>query len=152
MHGHTHTQYYELVQSYSNPGTPIMLANVAGGVTTYTEMNPSFMTIDFDAETMLPINMSTFYMDFEKANADGYPTWEKLYDMKTEYGLADLSPKSMLELSERILNDTETANQFNWNMVRRYGDQSMDADQLLLYCMTSTSEMHERHDCEVNAG
>jgi len=37
MHGHTHTMYYELVQSYSNPGTPLMYANVAGSVTTYSE-------------------------------------------------------------------------------------------------------------------
>lgn len=36
MHGHTHTGYFEVVQSYSNPGTPVMLANVAGSVTTYS--------------------------------------------------------------------------------------------------------------------
>ena len=48
MHGHTHTSYYEIVQSMSNPGTPIMLANVGGSVTTYTQQNPSFMMIDFD--------------------------------------------------------------------------------------------------------
>lgn len=48
MHGHTHTTYYEVVQSMSNPGTPIMLANVGGSVTTYTRQNPSFMMIDFD--------------------------------------------------------------------------------------------------------
>ena len=82
-----------------------MLSNVGGSVTTYTNQNPSFMMVDFDAATMLPINMTTYFMDLEKANAEGYPTWEKLYDMKTEYGLKDLSPKSMLELSERMLND-----------------------------------------------
>ena len=36
MHGHTHTTYFEAVQSYSNPGTAVMWANVAGSVTTYT--------------------------------------------------------------------------------------------------------------------
>jgi predicted phosphodiesterase len=48
MHGHTHTAYYEVTQSYSNPGTPIMFSNVAGSVTTYTNENPSYMIIDFD--------------------------------------------------------------------------------------------------------
>lgn len=48
MHGHTHTSYYEVVQSYSNPGTPVMLANVGGSVTTYTQQNPSYMMIEFD--------------------------------------------------------------------------------------------------------
>jgi len=36
MHGHTHTQYFETYNSMSNPGTPIMLANVGGSVTTYS--------------------------------------------------------------------------------------------------------------------
>lgn len=82
-----------------------MLSNVGGSVTTYTNQNPSFMMIDFDAETLLPVNMSTYYFDLEKANAEGYPTWEVLYDMKSEYGLKDLSPKSMLGLSEQMLAD-----------------------------------------------
>lgn len=75
MHGHTHTKYFEVVQSMSNPGTPIMLANVAGSVTTYTTQNPSYMMIEFDQETMLPVNMYTYAMDIDKANAEGYPTW-----------------------------------------------------------------------------
>ena len=75
LHGHTHTQYYEVYQSISNPGTPFMLANVGGSVTTYTNQNPSFMIVDFDAATMLPINMTTYFMDLVKANAEGYPTW-----------------------------------------------------------------------------
>lgn len=48
MHGHTHTKYFEVYQSYSNPGTPFGFANVAGSVTTYTNQNPSYMMIDFD--------------------------------------------------------------------------------------------------------
>lgn len=109
MHGHTHTQYFEIVQSMSNPGTPIMLANVGGSVTTYSEQNPSYMMIDFDQETMLPVNMFTYYLDIDQANADGYPTWKLLHDYKEEYGLTDISPKSMKELSERFLTDEDTA-------------------------------------------
>ena len=48
--------------------------------------------------------------------------------MKTEYGLKDLSPKSMLELSERMLNDQDTANLFAWNEVRKYGTETTDAN------------------------
>ena len=95
MHGHTHTQYYEVVHSMSNPEIPIMLANVGGSVTTYTEQNPSYMIIEFDQQTMLPVNMYVYYMDIDKANAEGKPTWELLHDYKSSYGLTDLSPRSM---------------------------------------------------------
>ena len=152
MHGHTHTTYYEVVQSMSNPGTPIMLANVGGSVTTYTRQNPSFMMIDFDAETMLPVNMYTYYMDIEKANAEGYPTWELLHDYLDEYGLADMSPKSMMNLSKRMLTDPSLANLFDWNMHVQQGEEPTAADQVDLFCMTSSSEMHEMHACQESHG
>ena len=37
--------------------------------------NPSFMTLDLDSETLLPINKHTYYFDLDKANSDGTPTW-----------------------------------------------------------------------------
>jgi len=49
MQGHTHTAFYEVTQSMTNSGKAILLNNVGGGVTTYTNDNPSFMTIEFDA-------------------------------------------------------------------------------------------------------
>ena len=71
MQGHTHTEYFEVVQSMSNPGKAVMLNSVGGSVTTYSGHNPSFMVIDFDQETMLPVNMYTYYMDLERANREG---------------------------------------------------------------------------------
>ena len=70
------------------------------------------MIIEFDQETMLPVNMYVYYMDIDKANAEGKPTWELLHDYKSSYGLTDLSPQSMQGLSDRILSDQETANLF----------------------------------------
>ena len=89
-----------------------MLANVAGSVTTYSVQNPSYMIIELDQETMLPVNMYTYAMDIAKANKEGTPTWELIHDYKETYGLKDLSPKSMLELSERIRDDFDTAAEF----------------------------------------
>ena len=152
MHGHTHTNYFEVVQSMSNPGTPIMLANVGGSVTTYTAQNPSFMMIDFDQETMLPVNMYTYAMDIEKANAEGYPTWELLHDYTETYGLTDMSPQSMLGLSKRFLTDPSLANQFAWNMHAHQGAEPTSTDQVGLFCTTSSSEMHEMHACLESGG
>ena len=108
--------------------------------------------IDFDQEFMVPVNMSVYYMDLDKANAEGYPSWELLYDYISEYGLADMSPKSMKGLSDRILTDMDTAAQFDWNKHVQRGEKPTTADQVELYCSTSTSEMHEMHECIESGG
>ena len=84
--------------------------------------------IDFDQETMLPINMYTYYMDIDKANETGTPTWELLHDYLSEYGLKDLSPKSMKEMSDRMLTDTEFAEKFQWNMHAHRGAKPQSVD------------------------
>lgn len=129
-----------------------MLANVAGSVTTYSVQNPSYMIIELDQETMLPVNMFTYAMDIAKANKEGTPTWELIHDYKETYGLKDLSPKSMLELSERIRDDFDTAAEFDWNLHAQHGKKPTSADQINqkeLYCQVSTSEMWENHDCMI---
>jgi hypothetical protein len=90
---------------------------------------------------MLPVNMYTYYLDVAQANASGTPTWSLLHDYKTEYGLTDLSPQSMLELSERMKTDVDLANQFTWNSYGRASEKPTSVDQLELYCRTASSEM-----------
>ena len=101
---------------------------------------------------MLPVNMYTYYMDIEKANAEGYPTWELLHDYKETYGLTDMSPKSMLDLSKRFLTDADLANKFKWNMHVQHGSEPTATDQVDLFCTTSSSEMHEMHACIESEG
>ena len=67
-------------------------------------------------------------MSIEKANEDGYPTWELLHDYKETYGLTDMSPKSMLDLSKRFLSDPSLANLFSWNMHVQHGAEPTAAD------------------------
>jgi len=86
-------------------------------------------------------------MDIDKANSEGTPTWEFLFDYKGTYGLTDMSPKSMLALSERFLTEQDTATKFAWNMHAQHGTQPVTTDQQYLYCLTSSSEMWENHEC-----
>jgi len=153
LQGHTHTEYFEVTKSMSNPGKPILLNTIGGSVTTYTNKNPSFMTIEFDALTMLPLNMYTYTFDLEKANEPGNsPEWFRQHDYLSEYGLKDLSPSSMKDLSDRFLTDSDLARQFMWNEFRQYGTKPESVNQLKLHCETGTSEMHELHECMVTGG
>ena len=76
---------------------------------------------DFDAEFMVPTNVHTYFMNLTTANAnpDQTPVWEFLHDWKTEYGLKDMSPSSMLDLTKRLYNDAELASQYEWNRARQ---------------------------------
>jgi len=51
-----------------------------------------------------------------------------------------------------MLTNQDVANLFNWNLSRKFGEMPTDADRLGLYCQTSSSEMHEMHDCLENEG
>jgi hypothetical protein len=137
----------------SNPGKPIGLNTIGGSVTTYTEKNPSFMIVEFDADTMLPINMYTHTFDLDQANHEGNrPEWFLQHDYLQEYGLKDLSPSSMKDLSNRFLEDEDLARLFEWNKFRQYGEEPTSVDQLKMHCETGTSEQHELHECMVSEG
>ena len=104
-----------------------------------------------DAETLLPLNIQTYYMDIAKANANDNPTWEIFDDYIKDYSLSDLSPNSMKDLTERIKTDHELAKTFYLNQFRG-GLTDESFDQLDLYCQIATSEMHAREECYQSGG
>lgn len=61
---------------------------------------------------MLPIDITVHSFDLKEANAAGKdvpPNWHIIYSMKEEYGLDDVSPQTMLELSKRVDVDKDLA-------------------------------------------
>jgi len=55
LFGHTHDDSFSVTQSVSD-NKNIGVNIIAGSLTSYTNMNPSFLVIDIDEETMLPVN------------------------------------------------------------------------------------------------
>ena len=116
--------------------------------------NPSFMTIDLDAETLLPLNMESIYFDLGKANADGAVTWES-HDYLNEFKLTDLSPASMLDFAFRMKEDKELAALWEWSMSARSSKTKValeDVNQAKDFCRAVTSEHNEWQYCTNNAG
>ena len=70
LFGHTHKEEIAVTQ-------PIHLVDniglnfVTGSLSTYTNRNPSFAVITFDADTMIPLDYKTYSLDIVKANALG---------------------------------------------------------------------------------
>ena len=135
--------------SFTHPENAIGLSSIGGSVTTYENRNPSFAVVEFDALTMLPMNMKTYYFDLDKANASDAdtPGWTLLHDWKETYELPDISPASMLGLSERFKRGEDITLTYDWNRSRQVGAKPTTADGKALYCSTSTSEMYQLTDC-----
>lgn len=121
--GHTHDEDINVVKAI-NSTQPIGFTFITPSGTSGSNMNPSFAVIDFDEEYMVPVNTHTYILDLNEANAlpkGQAPVWREQHDMIKEYNLKDMSPSSMLDLTERIYSDQETASQYAWNRIRRGG-------------------------------
>jgi len=101
--GHTHDEDIQIVRAI-NTTDAIGFNLVTASGTSGDNMNPAFTVIDFDEEFMVPLNTHTYYMNFTEANAnpDATPVWRELNDMLNEYALEDMSPSSMLNLTNRL--------------------------------------------------
>ena len=80
---------------------------IHGSMTTDNGRNPCFYVITWDAEYHVPINIDTHFLYLSEANSNptAEPTWRKMHDFVREYNLKDLSPDSMLNLTNNLWND-----------------------------------------------
>jgi hypothetical protein len=101
---------------------------IAGSLTTFTEMNPSFVVIEVDEETLLPLNVETYYFNITHANLYNDPQWLLLHDFTGYYGIPDFSPDSLASFADRILNNETLANLYEWNKSRQVGQMPLTCD------------------------
>ena len=130
-----------------------MVHSVAGSVAPIYTKNPSFMTLDLDAETLLPINKHSHYFNLTQANEEGTPTWQN-HDYLQTFNLTDLSPSSMMNLALRVKNDKDFAQMWDWYMSRMASEPSIldDEKQISEFCQLVSSEDHERYECNKSNG
>jgi len=136
----------------TNPEKPVVVTSVGPSVTAYGSVNPSFMVVDIDAKTMLPVNMHTYYMDIEEANQAGKPEWKVLHDYKESYTMNDLRPSNFKDLAQRIFTDKDLATEFLKNESRLNKHKEYDVDQLSMYCGLVTSEDYQYNECNKTGG
>lgn len=146
--GHTHKEDYQISNSMSDPQKPVFVTEIGSSVTTFGSSSPSFKLIEFDKDTMLPINMKTYYLDIAETNETGSPNWKLLHDYIDTYSMSDLSPSSFKDLSVRIFTDPEVQTTYALNRHVQNPLMTNIYTPLQLFCYTATSEMHELHHCE----
>lgn len=96
-YGHKHHESFYLTRQGEDA---IGFNFIHGSVTTFEKGNPTFYVIDWDEQYMVPIDIHVYYLDIEANEEDA--NWRKLYSMREEYGLSDLSPASVKSLLNRM--------------------------------------------------
>lgn len=96
-------------------GNPIGMSFIIGSATTYKGKPPSYDLVYLDPETMLPVDLETYAFDLDGANANDTQEWKLKIDHKKDYDLSDLSPRSFLNLSERIKIDEKVCQKYRFN-------------------------------------
>lgn len=69
---------------------------IVGSVTPYQIAGygklPNFQVLTMDPDTLIPIDIETYAVDLDKANAEDKPKWFKAFSDRETYDLKDLSP------------------------------------------------------------
>ncbi|CAD6195707.1 unnamed protein product [Caenorhabditis auriculariae] len=120
--GHDHldffTVFYEDMHNVTSK--PISVGYAAPSVTTFENQNPAYRIYDVDPYSSFKIlDYTSYSADLnESTKPTEEPKWEKLYSVKKEYGLRDLSPKSWNQLANRIFVDADVKHKFLRNAFR----------------------------------
>jgi len=112
--GHCHTDAFQLFGNYTSGDYHV--GHLAANVGSAGNRNPSYRRYIFDTSKKYAIqDWRTFYMDLEAANKAKKIKWATLYDAKTQYGIIDATPQSMLALTHKIRDNSDIANKYYHN-------------------------------------
>lgn len=116
LYGHTHDEEFEVIRSVGD-NKPIGVNHIAPSITTFTGRNPSFRAITLDVKTKLPVKIETYTLDIVKANKDDqFAEFTLHHELSEDYGIPDLSPKSMFDVTTRFKTDEKLALKYKYNM------------------------------------
>lgn len=116
-----------------------------GSITTFEGNNPSFRVFEIDQEHMVPVKIDTYFLDIANDH-----TWKHHHEFTELYGIKDLSPASMDDLSTQFKTDEQLALKYqkskhNFSV---NPDDSCNKDcRKQIYCQTRNSVYFEQKDC-----
>ncbi|KZS07062.1 Uncharacterized protein APZ42_029601 [Daphnia magna] len=158
FYGHTHNEEFKVFYDQANATRPINVAFIAGSMTSFTDLSPSYRVYTIDGErpdsSWRVLDYSTWMMNLTLANLKGpthLPEWFELYQAKKEYALTDLSPKTVDGFFSRMLDD-DALFQLYFKNYHKAADKiiSKGCDEMCrtnILCRLITSNIAERERC-----
>ncbi|XP_078034652.1 sphingomyelin phosphodiesterase 1 [Augochlora pura] len=119
FNGHTHND--EMKIFYNSSPLPQNIAWNGGSITSYSKLNPNYKVYNINASNYAVSDYQNWMYDLGSANKDPYknPTWFKSYSFKTEYGLPDLSAKSIHNWLHAAINNETLINKYYINFFKQ---------------------------------
>jgi len=100
--GHSHQDYYEVFRSEKNDLEPVNVVYVAPSITPYIGVNPSFRVYEYDSSSLYLTNYYQYIADLAAANKGNVMNFTLEYDVRSAYGLPDMTPASFQNLTIRF--------------------------------------------------
>ncbi|XP_015119715.1 sphingomyelin phosphodiesterase [Diachasma alloeum] len=115
FNGHTHSDEFNL---FYDPQDLSKIVNVAwngGSVTTWSYVNPNYRTYTVNGKTFEVEDTQNWMYNMTEANLtpEKRPNWVKSYSFREEYGLKDLSMKSLRDLILELAKEGPKATAYN---------------------------------------
>jgi len=152
LYGHSHDEQWYMNRGKKD-GKPIAVQFGNPSLGTRGGKNPGFRVLTLDAETMLPIEVTRYYLNLTEAN-NGNPKWQKMYDVTEEYGFKSLKPSDYDQVVKSFsTGNVETLKRMISNEDGRFEFKSakeVNCDQHCIKyhtCRKSSSEYWERQNC-----
>ena len=110
LFGHQHTDTFKALKDIKNL-TAIGTLQIPGSVNPNGNKNPTFRIYELDYETRYPVRSHKHFFNLTAANS-GNPKWEYMHEVTKEYDMPDFSPKSFIDLSNRIKSNVTIATKY----------------------------------------
>ncbi|EAR82947.2 ser/thr phosphatase family protein (macronuclear) [Tetrahymena thermophila SB210] len=133
FYGHTHNDHIEVVKSATGEDRSVGTIFIAPSGTTYSYQSPSYRIFAYENEKVS--NYFQYRLDLEKANKNTQvsPVWDLAYDLKSEYGLKDVSNNEIYNFAFKTLVN-------NKNALQKYVDNYWTGSQKLIPKINSASK------------
>ncbi|XP_012143489.2 sphingomyelin phosphodiesterase 1 isoform X1 [Megachile rotundata] len=127
FNGHTHND--ELVLLPSSDTTNGYIAWNGGSITTYTKLNPNYKVYTVASSNYEVTDYDNWMYNLNLANKNSHerPNWYKSYSFKEEYGVSDLSAKSLSNWFNTAVKNETLVNKYYKHFYKQ-APPSLEAD------------------------
>ncbi|XP_017783886.1 PREDICTED: uncharacterized protein LOC108567753 [Nicrophorus vespilloides] len=107
FNGHTHEDEMIIYYDEEEPTKAINVAFNGASITSYADRNPSYKVYSIDKSNFNVLDFDEWIFNVTEANLTPHqdPVWYKLYSFKQAYGVDNMEPQSLADLTVRMASD-----------------------------------------------
>ncbi|XP_011303535.1 sphingomyelin phosphodiesterase [Fopius arisanus] len=159
FNGHTHSDEFNIFYEPRNFSNIINIAWNGGSITTWSYVNPNYRTYTVNGKTYDVEDADNWMYNLTEANLtpEKRPNWVKSYSFKEEYGLKDLSKRSISDLVVELSKKGPKSTAYHRHMAKdaKIKGNSWNCDKkcaIKNVCKIVTSVNNNNADCNYIKG